>query len=138
MNDADKKVLDAAIAHRSRAYAPYSKFYVGVALRLKDGRIFGGLNVENCSYGLSVCAERHAVAAAVAGGARPGDIDFVVVVGDAAGPFSPCGACRQVLLEFANGETPILLHNLRGPVSTRLTVGELLPHAFSPSSLGDL
>lgn len=91
-------LLDEAWKARDRAYAPYSKFHVGAALLGADGRIFSGCNVENISYGLTNCAERVAIGAAVAAGVR--DFVAVAVVADTTVPISPCGACRQVLAEF--------------------------------------
>lgn len=108
---------------RERAYAPYSKFRVGAAIMAADGRIFGGCNVENLSYGLTNCAERVALGAAVAAGAR--EFLGVVVVADTAVPISPCGACRQVLAEFAVPK--VLLVNRTGRLEYRLD--ELLPRA---------
>lgn len=125
-----QKLVDAAVAARERAYAPYSKFKVGAALRLRDGRVVTGVNVENASYGLSVCAERNAVAAAVLAGAGPKDVIAVAVTADSDGPVSPCGACRQVLAEFAPPEAPVLMHNLRDGVTVMHDMGELLPSAF--------
>lgn len=87
-------LLQAAIDVRARAYAPYSKFRVGAALETVSGERFTGVNVENASYGLTVCAERHAVAAAVTAGVQPGAIVRVTVVADAPKVASPCGACR--------------------------------------------
>jgi cytidine deaminase len=92
-------LLDEAWVARDSAYAPYSKFAVGAALMADDGRIFTGCNVENLSYGLTICAERVALGAAVAAGAR--SFLGVAVVADTAVPVSPCGACRQVLAEFS-------------------------------------
>ncbi len=126
----EQTLIDTAIAVRERSYAPYSQFRVGAAVRLRDGRVFSGTNVENVSFGLTVCAERHAVAAAVAGGAKPGDIVAVAVVGDAEGPTPPCGACRQVLTEFAPPETIVLMHNLRDGSTARQSMHDLLPNAF--------
>lgn len=91
-------LLEEAWKARDRAYAPYSKFHVGAALLAADGRIFSGCNVENISYGLTNCAERVAIGAAVAAGAR--EFVAVAVVADTTVPISPCGACRQVLAEF--------------------------------------
>ncbi|HET6345812.1 MAG TPA: cytidine deaminase [Myxococcota bacterium] len=131
----DAPLVAAARAAHGHAYAPYSRFKVGAALRLVDGRIVTGGNVENASYGLTICAERSAVVAAVAQGMGVGDIAAVVVVTDAAELTPPCGACRQVLAEFAPPETPVALHAARGDATQLHTVGTLLPHAFTPSML---
>jgi len=127
-------LLRAARDAHDRAYAPYSHFKVGAALRLPDGRIVQGCNVENASYGLSICAERNAAFAAVAAGATA----FVeaVVVGDTQGPVAPCGACRQVLAEFMDKGASIWLLGQDGS-ARRTNLGELLPLAFSPQDLGD-
>ncbi len=124
-------LLDAASTARDHAHAPYSGFAVGAAVLTPDGTIHSGCNVENASYGLSVCAERHAVAAAVAAGHRR--IDAVLVMTDTAPPAPPCGACRQVLAEFG-GDVPVLLANLSG-VHSRTSVSQLLPHAFRADAL---
>ncbi|MEJ2580192.1 MAG: cytidine deaminase, partial [Acidobacteriota bacterium] len=104
MPDLDEKAIDrlvhAASMVREKAHAPYSRFTVGAAVLDGDGRVHVGCNVENASYGLSVCAERHAIAAAAAAGA--GRIDGLAVVTDTDPPTSPCGACRQVLIEFGD------------------------------------
>lgn len=122
-----KALLAAARAARRRAYAPYSRYRVGAAVLDERGRIHAGCNVENASFGLCVCAERNAVAAAVAAGARRLRAVAIVTGGRSAG--MPCGACRQVLLEFADAATPILLAAPTGrPRSRRL--GNLLPQAF--------
>lgn len=123
----DTLLLRAAEDARARAYAPYSNFRVGAAVRASDGRIFAGCNVENASYGLGVCAERTAIATAVAAGAR--SFDEIVIVSDADGPASPCGACRQVLAEFSSG-LRVTSHGRNGQVA-EWTVSELLPHHFS-------
>jgi cytidine deaminase len=119
-------LVEAAIRVQDRAYAPYSKFRVGAAVRVADGRVFEGCNVENASYGLSICAERVAIASAVAGGAR--DIVALAVCTDAHEPAPPCGACRQVIAEFA-GDAPIVLANPRG-ARVVTSLAELLPRAF--------
>jgi cytidine deaminase len=116
----------AARAVRANAYAPYSKFSVGAAVLDERGRIHTGCNVENVSYGLTVCAERHAVAAAVAAGARR--IRAVAVVARPA--VTPCGACRQVLAELGGADTPVVIAAPAGARQKRLTLGTLLPHAF--------
>lgn len=125
MQESDKQLITKAIEVAGRAYAPYSKFHVGAALVSSDGTIFCGCNVENISYGLTVCAERNAVFAAVAAGHR--DFSKVVVVADTAEPPSPCGACRQVLAEF-NPDLEVVLANFHGKVE-RFRLGELLPRA---------
>ena len=116
-------LVKAAWQVRERAYAPYSRFQVGAALLAADGRIFVGCNVENLSYGLTNCAERVAVGAAVAAGAM--DLVAVAVVADTAVPISPCGACRQVLAEFRVGR--VLLTNRTERLE--FTLDELLPRA---------
>jgi len=121
-----------AIAAREQAYAPYSDFAVGAALLTASGRIFHGCNVENASYGLSLCAERVAMFAAVAAGER--GFIALAVVADTAREVSPCGACRQVMVEF-NPDMPVILANLRGAVHV-VTAGELLPGAFTAEDLG--
>src|SRR5438876_8397442 len=119
-------VIDEAIAVRQRAYAKYSNFRVGAALLTADGRIFTGCNVENSSYGLTICAERAAVFAAVAAGQQ----QFKLLAIATAGGCSPCGACRQVLVEFAPA-LPIVLINVDRPDSVIETnLQDLLPAAF--------
>ena len=112
---------------RKRAYAPYSGYKVGAALLAKDGRVFTGVNVENASYGLTICAERNAIAAAVAAGAT--EFKAIAVVADSKKAFpSPCGACRQVLSEFAP-KLDVYLAGLKGPAK-RFRLDELLPGSF--------
>lgn len=119
------RLLDAAWGARDAAYAPYSNFAVGAALLAEDGRVFVGCNVENISYGLTNCAERVAIGAAVAAGVRR--FSAVVVVADTGVPISPCGACRQVLAEF--GVERVILANRSEHLEFRLD--ELLPRAAS-------
>ena len=122
----DKELLEAALAARERAYAPYSKFLVGAAVRAESGKIYTGCNVENASYGLTVCAERNALFSAVGAGERK--FTALCVVGDTEEPISPCGACRQVMAEF---KVPrIILANLKGDVK-EYTLEELLPLSFN-------
>ena len=122
----DKELLEAALAARERAYAPYSKFLVGAAVRAESGKIYTGCNVENASYGLTVCAERNALFSAVGAGERK--FTALCVVGDTEEPISPCGACRQVMAEF---KVPcIILANLKGDVK-EYTLEELLPYGFT-------
>ncbi|MBL8984895.1 MAG: cytidine deaminase [Gemmatimonadales bacterium] len=119
-----------AWAVRDRAYAPYSKFRVGAAIEADDGRVFTGCNVENASYGLTICAERAAVVQAVGAGVRR--FRRVVVVTESEPPAAPCGACRQVLWEFG----PDLVVEAVGPRSRKQwRMSELLPDGFGPESL---
>ena len=112
---------------QQNAHAPYSGFPVGAALLATDGRVFTGANVENASYGLSVCAERNAIARAVVEGAR----DFVkmAVVTDSTEPVMPCGVCRQVIWEFTH-DLPIIVES-RGGRRIETTISELLPKPFT-------
>lgn len=126
----DKKLLAAALAARENAYAPYSKFKVGAAVETADGHIFTGCNVENASYGLTCCAERNAVFAAIGSGAR--SFKDLCVVADTEEPVAPCGACRQVLAEFPFEK--IILANCKG-LTKVMTVAELLPYGFGPEAL---
>jgi cytidine deaminase len=131
MSDRTEEMIAIAIGARRRAYAPYSNFRVGAAVRTADGRVFPGANVENASFGLSVCAERSAIAAAVTAGAR--EIAELVVVADASPPAAPCGLCRQMLAEFAL-DLPITLVNESGERSLT-SLAELLPRAFRADEL---
>lgn len=122
-----RRIVEAARAARGRAYAPYSRYSVGAALRTEDGRLFVGCNVENASYGLTICAERVAMCSAVAAGA----LHPVVVCVSLPGQPVPCGSCRQFLYEF-NSELILLLDDCRSnesPECVRLNV--LLPRGFS-------
>jgi cytidine deaminase len=126
----DDALVTAARAAQAQAYAPYSNYRVGAAIETLDGRVYVGCNVENASYGLTNCAERVAVGAAVTGGARR--FRRLVVVTDSDPPASPCGACRQVLAEFG----PDLVVESIGPLGTRRWVlGELLPASFGSDLL---
>jgi len=126
----DRTLLAAAGALRSRAYAPYSQFTVGAALLDIDGRVWSGANVENASYGLSMCAERGALFHAVAEGVRA--FAAIAVAGPSGVTALPCGACRQVLWEFAPGMR-VISAGASGPVS--IALADLLPAAFGPEQL---
>lgn len=121
-----------ALAAREKAYAPYSKFHVGAALQTTSGEVFDGCNIENCSYGLTNCAERTAIFKAVSEGHTK--IAALAVAGATEDPIAPCGACRQVIAEFADKDTPVWLTNIKGDVQ-QTTVGALLPGAFDASDL---
>lgn len=124
-------LLAAAKAAWASAYAPYSHFRVGAALRSASGRVYAGSNVENASFGLTRCAEQSAVQALVTAGER--EFSEIVVYTQAAEPASPCGACRQVMFEFAP-DARVLIVNDRGAV-LEASVRELIPGAFGPSQL---
>jgi len=126
-------LIDAAKQAQGAAYAPYSKFFVGAALSA-GGEIFVGANIENASYGLAVCAERNAVAAAVLRGHR--SIDAIAVATSSSPPSSPCGMCRQVLAEFCAtpSTTKVVAINPAGE-RREWTVAELLPSSFTPAQL---
>ena len=123
MQNTEQQLVAQAIEVAGRAYAPYSKFLVGAVLVGKDGRIFAGCNVENISFGLTICAERNAVFAAVAAGCR--EFEKIVIVADTEVPASPCGACRQVLAEF-DPDLEIVLANFRGQTEM-FRLSQLLP-----------
>ncbi len=119
-------LLAAARAARLNAFAPYSHFLVGAALETADGQVIAGCNIENATYGLTVCAERVAVFKAVSEGHRR--FRCIAIVADTASPAPPCGACRQILWEFC-GDIEVLLGNLQGPTA-RFSLADLLPYPF--------
>jgi cytidine deaminase len=127
-----KHLINEAILASKQAYVPYSNFKVGAALLTADNTIYRGCNIENASYGLTNCAERTAVFKAVSEGAKK--IQAIAVVGDTDGPISPCGACRQVLAEFCEADTQIILANVKGDFDIK-TINELLPGHFSAKDL---
>ena len=129
-------MVAAALAVRARAYAPYSGFQVGAAVRDGEGRVFAGANVENAAYPEGVCAEAAAIAAMVAAGGRR--IAAIAVVGPGGPdhpPCTPCGGCRQKIREFAAPDAPVLVCG-PGGVARRFTLAELLPASFGPEHLG--
>ena len=121
----------AARRAQQQAWAPYSNFRVGAALEADDGTVFTGCNVENASYGLTICAERAALVSAVTAGARR--FRRVVVVTDSESPAAPCGACRQVLAEFGTG---LQVESVGKGGRRSWMLSQLLPDAFGPESLG--
>ena len=121
-----QQLIDSALATRLQAYAPYSNFLVGAAVLTEDGSVFTGANVENASYGLTICAERVAAAAAVAAGHRKLKAVAVATAGGA----SPCGACRQFLAEFGGAMDVFLVDADRPENVKRMSLAELLPEQF--------
>lgn len=131
LSDQEKQALiDLANTARQRAYAPYSNYPVGAALRTKTGRLFTGVNVENAAYPQTMCAERVAIFKAVSEGEK--EFEVISVVTDNGG--SPCGGCRQVLAEFGL-DTIVLLADGSGKLLAETTVKDLLPQAFTPDQL---
>ena len=130
-DSARQALIDAARSAREHAHAPYSHFNVGAALRAKSGRIFTGCNVENATFGLTVCAERVAVWKAISEGERDG-FDSVAVVTESDTLTPPCGACRQILWEFC-GDAEIILANLKGQVEV-YRLSALFPKPFDASN----
>jgi cytidine deaminase len=127
-----RRLLVAAVAARKRAHAPYSGFPVGAALLGDDRRVYAGCNVENSSFGLTLCAERNAVGQAVARGVKR--IRAIAIVAGAEQPVPPCGMCLQTLTEFADGDLPILLAGVDGREEVT-TLGALFPRRFDQSFL---
>jgi cytidine deaminase len=130
MKEDYKQLIGLANESRRHAYAPYSNYTVGAALRTKNGRVYAGVNVENAAYPTGICAERVAVFKAVSEGER--DFEVIAVVTDNGG--SPCGACRQVLSEFGL-DTVVLIADGNGKLSMETTVRNLLPEAFLPGDV---
>lgn len=126
-------LLDAASKVKRSAYAPYSGFQVGAALRGRDGGIYVGCNVENAAYPEGLCAEASAVAAMITAGEKR--IEEILILGDGDHPCSPCGGCRQKLFEFADEDTRVHICGGDG-VRRTITMTELLPYAFGPKNLG--
>ena len=126
-------LADAALAARARAYAPYSRFAVGAALRTDKGAVHAGCNVENAAYPEGTCAEAGAIAAMVLAGGRR--ITEIVIVGQGPAPVTPCGGCRQKLREFGTASTIVRSVDLDGADRLNTMLGELLPHAFGPDNL---
>jgi cytidine deaminase len=121
VTDADRELLERAEAVAERAYAPYSKFFVGAAVRTRDGRVFEGVNVENAAYPLGICAEKAALAKAVSEGVQPGEVEVLAVNA------SPCGGCRQWFHQF--GIDRIVYRRASGEVAVAAPA-ELLPDTF--------
>jgi cytidine deaminase len=132
MNMDIQQLIEKAIEARSKAYTPYSKFQVGAALLTKNQQVFQGCNIENASFGLTNCAERTAIFKAVSEGQK--EFEAIAIVGDTDGPVSPCGACRQVMAEFFDKNTKIILTNLKGD-TVETTIDGLLPGYFTAKDM---
>lgn len=122
----DRELIEAALAARNNAYAPYSKFYVGAALETTEGEIFSGCNVENSSYGLSICAERHAIGNMVSAGFK----QFKKIVVAATPLASPCGACRQFIVEFGSDIEVVSFDAKKQSDIMRWNICDLIPSHF--------
>lgn len=130
---APRDLIDAALAARDKAYAPYSNFFVGAALRTSDGKIISGCNVENAAYPEGVCAEAGAISAMVLSGETR--FDEIVVVGLGEVACTPCGGCRQKIREFTGSDATIFIINDAGETLLTLSREELIPHSFGPENL---
>ena len=123
-----QELIQEAFKAMENAYAPYSNYHVGACILLKDGKYFHGANIENASFGATVCAERTAVFTAYAEGYRKEDIEAIAIVSDGNRLAAPCGICRQVLSELLEKDTPIYLSNGKDEVTK--TIEDLLPMSF--------
>lgn len=130
----EQELLMQAIQARENAYAPYSGFRVGSAVRSADGHIFAGCNIENSAYGSTNCAERSALYHAISRGVKPKKFQMLAVAGDTERPITPCGACRQVISELCDPDMPVILANMKGKAVVT-TVSALLPGAFTDRML---
>ena len=128
----DAELVAAAISAMSHAYAPYSSFFVGAAIRDENGQIHSGANVENAAYPQGACAEVGAISAMIMAGGRK--IDAIAVAGKGDVLCTPCGGCRQRIREFAEAATPIIIADETGE-RARFTLAEILPHSFGPDNL---
>jgi len=127
-----EKLVELAKDAREKAYVPYSHFKVGACVLTEDGKAYQGCNIENASYGLTNCAERTALFSAYANGDRK--LKAIAVVADTEGPVSPCGACRQVMMELGGEDMVVILSNMKGDYAV-VTVKDLLPGAFTSKDL---
>ncbi|MGX7173502.1 cytidine deaminase [Enterococcus ratti] len=132
MKDVKQEWINVAVEALDKAYVPYSHFPVGACLVTKSGKMYQGINIENASFGLTNCAERTAFFKAVSDGEK--EFIHLVIAGHTPEPISPCGACRQVMVEFCAPDMPVTLVGDNGVVKT-MTVKELLPYAFTEEDL---
>ncbi|KAF0153318.1 MAG: Cytidine deaminase [Ignavibacteria bacterium] len=128
----NKELAELAVKAKSKSIAPYSNFHVGAALQAKDGKVILGANIENASYGLTMCAERTAVFSALLDGKR--EFVSIAIAGDSEQYLPPCGACRQILMEFCGKDLDVIMVNNNGAYIT-LKMFELLPHSFDEEFL---
>ncbi len=133
MTEMQKKLFECAVKSQKRSHAPYSKAHIGAAVLMADGQVFGGCNVENASYGGTVCAERVAIWKAISEGAKP-EIKEILVVSDAEEPWPPCGFCRQVMAEFAQATTLVHTVNLQKKMRS-FSFAEIFPASFTSQFL---
>jgi cytidine deaminase len=133
MSITSKILSQKAYEAMQMAYAPYSKFQVGACVLSEDGTLYCGSNIENASYGLTVCAERVAIFTMVAAGKKK--IKALAVSGSTDNACAPCGACRQVIREFASLDTPIYMCNCHGKIIVTMTLEGMLPESFGPEFL---
>lgn len=129
-----QQLMELAKQAREKAYTPYSHFKVGAALLDSEGRVHLGCNVENAAYSPTNCAERTALFRAIADGCEARSFKAIAVIGDTSTPITPCGVCRQVLVELCGPNMPVYMGNLNGDF-VQTTIGELLPGAFDQTSL---
>ena len=123
------RLIDEAIIARTNSYAPYSKFKVGCAIALKNGKVIRGTNIENKSYGLTICAERVALFKMVSEGLTKYDVEAILIIGATKEPITPCGACREVMNELLLPETKVILANMERD-TLEIKVSDLLPLSF--------
>ena len=128
------EIIEKAKEARNASYSPYSNFKVGCAILMKNGDYVLGCNVENSSYGLSICAERNAMFQMVSNGYKKDDAVAICIIGATDTPISPCGACRQVMEELLPKNCRVILTNLKNDVK-EMTIEELLPYSFSEDYL---
>ena len=128
-----KEYIKQANEILDRAYVPYSKFHVGAVVVDTEGNVYKGINVENASYGLTICAERNAISSAITEGMKK--IDLIVITGNTDEPISPCGMCRQVIREFATPDTRIVLATSKNDNYIVWTLEEMIPYSFGPEHL---
>ncbi len=128
-------ILEKAFEAMDNAYAPYSNYHVGACVKCKDGTYFIGANIENAAYSPTMCGERNAIFAAYSNGYRKDDIESIAIVTSGKRIGTPCGVCRQVLVELINQDTPIVLSNKAETMITNIS--DLLPYSFNEEDLKD-